>query len=423
MLSKQAFNALLKTLEEPPSYLKFIFATTEIRKIPVTVISRCQRYDLLRIKNDVLFNYVKKIKELEKGLIDEDVLKLIVKISEGSVRDALSLLDRAILSQPANKNLNLEKAQEIFGYFDKSVLIDIFEHLIAGEEDKVINIYRSIYEAGVEPKIFINDFLEILYYFKNIDLLKHNGTNFNLNDNDFIKIKDLSEKINKKVLLLFWEFTIKTLDEINLVSNQNLSIEMFLSRLMYVKNYKEVEKDSPKDDDILVAKRINNSNDFEEKSEELTIKKDRPISQIRNVSQEEKIISNNENNEQSEKILIKSLDNLIEVCKRKREIALKYELETNVNLINFASERLDISFNENLDKEFVKNLSKKLYEWTGKRWIITLSKKAGDLSVKQNLKNNLKNLKSSILDKSIYKNMIESFPDAELKEVKEKKDS
>ena len=307
MLSKQAFNALLKTLEEPPSYLKFIFATTEIRKIPVTVISRCQRYDLLRIKNDVLFNYVKKIKELEKGLIDEDVLKLIVKISEGSVRDALSLLDRAILSQPANKNLNLEKAQEIFGYFDKSVLIDIFEHLIAGEEDKVINIYRSIYEAGVEPKIFINDFLEILYYFKNIDLLKHNGTNFNLNDNDFIKIKKLSEKINKKVLLLFWEFTIKTLDEINLVSNQNLSIEMFLSRLMYVKNYKEVEKDSPKDGDILVSKRINNSNDFEEKSEELTIKKDLPISQIRNVSQEEKIISNNENNEQSEKILIKSL--------------------------------------------------------------------------------------------------------------------
>ena len=121
--------------------------------------------------------------------------------------------------------------------------------------------------------------------------------------------------------------------------------------------------------------------------------------------------------------MIKSFDNLIEVCKRKREIALKYELETNVNLINFASERLDISFNENLDKEFVKNLSKKLYEWTGKRWIITLSKKAGDLSVKQNLKNNLKNLKSSILDKSIYKNMIESFPDAELKEVKEKKDS
>ena len=423
MLSKQAFNALLKTLEEPPSYLKFIFATTEIRKIPVTVISRCQRYDLLRIKNDVLLNYVKKIKELEKGFIDEDVLKLIVKISEGSVRDALSLLDRAILSQPANKNLNLEKAQEIFGYFDKSVLIDIFEHLIAGEEDKVINIYRSIYEAGVEPKIFINDFLEILYYFKNIDLLKHNGTNFNLNDNDFIKIKKLSEKINKKVLLLFWEFTIKTLDEINLVSNQNLSIEMFLSRLMYVKNYKEVEKDSPKDGDILVSKRINNSNDFEEKSEELTIKKDLPISQIRNVSQEEKIISNNENNEQSEKILIKSFDNLIEVCKRKKEIALKYELETNVNLINFASERLDISFNENLDKEFVKNLSKKLYEWTGKRWIITLSKKAGDLSVKQNLKNNLKNLKSSILDKSIYKNMIESFPDAELKEVKEKKDS
>ena len=120
MLSKQAFNALLKTLEEPPEYLKFIFATTEIKKIPITVVSRCQRFDLSRIKSTELFDFIKKIKDKEKGKVTDEALKLIVKISEGSVRDALSLLDRALLSLDKGKELDLNSAQKIFGYFDKS---------------------------------------------------------------------------------------------------------------------------------------------------------------------------------------------------------------------------------------------------------------------------------------------------------------
>ena len=120
MLSKQAFNALLKTLEEPPEYLKFIFATTEIKKIPITVVSRCQRFDLARIKSVELFNFLKNITDKEKGKASDDALKLIVKISEGSVRDSLSLLDKALLSIEKGQELDLKKAQEIFGYFDKS---------------------------------------------------------------------------------------------------------------------------------------------------------------------------------------------------------------------------------------------------------------------------------------------------------------
>ena len=120
MLSKQAFNALLKTLEEPPQYLKFIFATTEIKKIPVTVISRCQRFDLSRVKSNELFKFIKDVKEKEKGKIKDEVLKLIIKISEGSVRDALSLLDRAMISNTTDKELNLVSAQRIFGYFEKN---------------------------------------------------------------------------------------------------------------------------------------------------------------------------------------------------------------------------------------------------------------------------------------------------------------
>ena len=156
MLSKQAFNALLKTLEEPPAYLKFIFATTEIKKIPITVVSRCQRFDLSRIKSTELFEFIKKIKDKENGKVSDEALKLIVKISEGSVRDALSLLDRGLLSLDQNTELELNAAQKIFGYFDKSQLINLFELMLKGDEEKVINIYRKIYDQGVEPKVFIN---------------------------------------------------------------------------------------------------------------------------------------------------------------------------------------------------------------------------------------------------------------------------
>ena len=235
MLSKQAFNALLKTLEEPPEYLKFIFATTEIKKIPVTVLSRCQRFDLSRINSLDLFKFIKEVKNKENGKINDEALKLIVKISEGSVRDALSLLDRALLSKNEKSELNLQEAQKIFGYFDKSYLINLINFLFKGDEKEVINIYRSIYIQGVDPKIFLNDFLEILYYIKNISSIKLDGNNFSLNDEEFKEIEIISKEISSEILLLFWQFTIKTLGELDIVSNQNLSMEMFLIRLLYLK--------------------------------------------------------------------------------------------------------------------------------------------------------------------------------------------
>ena len=148
MLSKQAFNALLKTLEEPPEYLKFIFATTEIKKIPITVISRCQRFDLPRVKSIELLKFIEKIKDKENGKVSEEALKFIVKASEGSVGDALSLLDRALLSINKNAEFNLEHAQKIFGYVDKFQLINLFKLIFQGNEEKVLKMYRSIYDQS-----------------------------------------------------------------------------------------------------------------------------------------------------------------------------------------------------------------------------------------------------------------------------------
>ena len=423
-MSKAAFNALLKTLEEPPDYLKFIFATTEIKKIPVTVVSRCQRFDLSRVKSKELFEYIKKIKDLEKGKATDEVLKLIVKISEGSVRDALSLLDRALISKTDGQELDFKNAQKIFGYFDKSSLIELFKNLFEGNEENVIRIYRSIYDKGVEPKIFLNDFLELLYYFKNISSLKLEGTNFSLNDEEFKQISELAAAVNSETMMLFWQFTIKTMDELNIVSNQNLSIEMFLIRLLYLKHVKQ--------NNILETNNINISDNklndqdklFTTTDDQNLNIKNKTISQIKNISQEEKTLPKTQLNEIKGKIEIKDFDDLINICNQKKEIKLKYELETNVNLVSFEDQRIEISFNENLDKDFVKDLSTKLFGWTNKRWIITLSKKNGTLTKKQVEKQNKQNLLGEAKKSTLYKKMIELFPDAELVdvEIKDKND-
>ena len=412
MLSKQAFNALLKTLEEPPEYLKFIFATTEIKKIPITVVSRCQRFDLSRIKSSELFEFIKDIKEKEKGKASDEALKLIVKISEGSVRDALSLLDRALLSLDEKKELDLNAAQKIFGYFDKSQLINLFELILKGEEEKVINIYRKIYDQGVEPKVFINDFLEILYYFKNINSLSLESTNFTLNDEEFSKIKDISNQVDSEVLILFWQFAISSLEELDIVSNQHLSIEMFLIRLMHLSSIK-LKKNI--DQEVKNDKEANKTDDKEKEFENNS----RVVDQIKNIAQEKnhkpevkpEIKAINKN-------LINSFDDLIDICTQKKEIKLKYELEKNVNLVKFEINRIEISFNDNLDKDFVKDLSSKLFEWTGERWIITFSKSKGDMSVKEKQKNKKDELINEIKSSEIYKMVIKKFPDAELLDVK-----
>ena len=421
MLSKQAWNSLLKTLEEPPEYLKFIFATTEIKKVPITIISRCQRFDLARVKSSELFTYIKKIKEKEDGKISDDALKLIVKISEGSVRDALSLLDRAILSADNNSELDLKKAQEIFGHFDRSQLINLFKLIFSGDEEGVLKSYRSIYDQGVEPKVFINDFLEVLYYFKNIKSLKVDGTSFSLNDEEFSAIKEITKNIDPDTFLLFWQFTIKTLGELDIVINQNFSIEMFLIRLVYLKgisNFNDIELKSEnyQRKDIV----SNGKKTLDNKDNVGSDIKNKTIGQIKNVIQEKQVFQkSSENKKNFEEIKINSFNDLLEICIKKKEVKLRYELEHNVNLVNFENKRIEISINENLDKEFIKNLTSKLYEWTLSRWLITISKSEGLPSIKQKKNNIKKQLLETAKKDPVYQNVMEIFSDAELIDIQD----
>ncbi len=375
-MSKAGAQSLLKILEEPPEYVKFIFCTTEIKKILVTMLSRCSRFDLSRIKFDKLFNYIKKINTLESGNISDDALKLICKCSEGSVRDSLSLLDRALLSCSKSEKLDLKLAEKIFGHFDKSLLINIIKCLLNGRESDAIDIYRTIYNSGIEPKVFIEEFLEIIYYLKNISSIKLDKNNFNLNDSEFAEIEKLSKIIETKTLILYWHLTLKVLDELNIVSNQNISVEMFLIRLVYIKDVKTKSEQNINSDII----KVDNENSIIQEEKINSFKSDSLIEQIKTTSQEEKV---NVLKKDINKDAINSFNDLIAMTTKKKEMDLKYDLETNVNLVSFESKRIKISFNESLKSDFVKVLTAKLLDWTGERWIITLTKEKGDLSKKQ----------------------------------------
>ena len=373
-MSKAGAQSLLKILEEPPSYVKFIFCTTEIKKILVTMLSRCSRFDLSRVKSEILFDYLKEIIKKENGKIDDDAVKLICKCSEGSVRDALSLLDRAMLSSSNEKSLDLKTAQNIFGHFDKSQIIKLIEHISKGQVEEALNVYKLINSKGIEPGIFLNDFLEILYYLKNISSINLEGKNFNLNNSEYELLKNLNKSLDVQTILVYWQFTINTLDELKIVSNQDISTEMFLHRLMHLNEFQ----------DDKLNRTENENKESENKSNFNHISSQKPtniIDQLKYTTQkdEEEYEKNQENSLNN----IKSFQDLVITCSKNKEYNLKYELETNVNLVSFQKNFIEISFNENLKKDFIKNLSAKLFEWTNERWIISLSKEKGQFTLKE----------------------------------------
>ncbi len=425
MLSKQAFNGLLKTLEEPPQYLKFIFATTEVKKIPITIVSRCQRFDLHRVSISNLLKNLKKIIEIEGGKISEGALRMIANSAEGSVRDSLSLLDRALVSQNIEgKEIDENFIRKMLGIADRSKILNLLNLIFQGEQKKSIDQLRVMISEGIDPTNFLNDLLEIIYFIQQKKSIGNIDSDFTMSESEQENIETISKDINMSTLIVFWQFILKTLEELLIVSNPILSLEMLIVRLIYLKDMPSYEKvlDSLKNNNMeesngtTINLNNNKKNFLTEENETVEISKD----QIKNTIQTKPDLPPlNQKNLTKDVTLNKvlSFNELINLSSTKREIQLKYDLEKNVNLIKFSEGKIDISFNENLDKNFVRNLSERLLEWTGKRWLITLTKKPGQktFSEMQKIKNR------ELFDKEkkgeIYKKFKSIFPDVELMDV------
>ncbi len=421
MLSKQAFNGLLKTLEEPPEKLKFILATTEARKIPVTVLSRCQRFDLKRVNLNIISEHLQKISKIENGKISNEALVLLARASEGSVRDAISLLDRALVFQNLNpsKTIEAKEIRKMLGLVDKSKLIYLLKHVLQGDEKNALKQFKDIYDEGLDAKIFLNDILEIIYLFSRRISLGPIEKDLFLSENELELIEDGSKNLNTQDLSLFWQLTIKTIEDIKTVSSERVSLEMYLIQLMHVKNI----------DDYDTTKNLLSSTSTEDLTTKKKISEDSTDSnlvnstkdQLKNTEQvkffKEKASEKNSNYENNFKI--RSFSDLVLMAGKDKDIELKYDLERNVKLVKFEYGKIDINFNENLKKNFIKKLSESLFRWTQKRWIITLSKDTGEKTLFEKKIESKKNFLENEKENPVYQKFLSVFPDADLIDVKE----
>tara|TARA_B100001057_G_C22802494_1_gene932074 strand:- start:107 stop:1792 length:1686 start_codon:yes stop_codon:yes gene_type:complete len=426
MLSKQAFNGLLKTLEEPPPSLKFILATTEVRKIPVTILSRCQRFDLKRVSIEKLCNHLKDISAKENGKISEDAIKLIARISEGSVRDAISLLDRALISQSILKgnSVNEKDIREMLGLADRSKMLSLFKEILSGKEEEALVYLKQMIEDGVDAKNFLNDILELLHLFSRRINLGSINSDSKVSEIESQLIDEYSKGLDMLDIGLFWQLTIKTIEQLGIVGNENLTLEMYIMQLVHLKKIENLEvKKSNLESNFeskqknLIGEKLENDN-FEMQTSNQIKNQLKNTDQIKNKPQ--KIIRENTN---ENKIEISSFQDLINKANNEKEVELKYDLERNVKLVSFNKGKIDISFNEKLNQGFIKSLSEKLLAWTGERWIISLSKNKDAKSIyEQNLEKRYSKLEDFKKD-DLAKKIIEAFPDAKLIDIKDKEDN
>ena len=421
MLSKQAFNGLLKTLEEPPPSLKFILATTEVRKIPVTILSRCQRFDLKRVGVDLLLDHLKKISIKENGNITDNALKLIARTSEGSVRDSISLLDRALIAQSINENQPIEETdvRKMLGLADKTKVISLLKEVLSGKEKESITILKELINDGLDAKNFLNDILEVLYLFSRKINLGPIEDDLSVSESELQMVDQYSKNIDMQDIGLFWQLTIKTIDDLRIVGNENLTLEMYVMQLIHLKNLEEKKETT----NLNESSSIETENFSSKKIDENKIESNLSNKAKNQLKSTEQIKTNpikkiNHENGKS-KIEITSFQDLIDYANKEKEIELKYDLERNVKLVSFNKGKIDISFNEKLNKNFIKNLTEKLLNWTGERWIISLSKNLEAKSLYEKNQENETNKINEFKKSKIAKELELAFPDARLIEVKD----
>ena len=420
MLSKQAFNALLKTLEEPPSHLKFILATTEVKKIPVTILSRCQRFDLRRIKMDEMQTFLRGIAEKENAKIDDKALAIIAKASEGSVRDALSILDQAIITfNLQSQEITEDKVRDMLGLADQTRVIELLSHIVKGSQQKALKEAEDIFNIGADPKLIVQSMLEIIYLISRTKTLGAIENDLSVSEVESAQIKKIADEVDLTYVSMLWHFTLKGIEELNFMPNPFLSFQMLLIRLAHLKNMPDpqsIMQNSDFDDDEEDKEKTENTSEI--------IKPEGLISktQIKNTIQEKKELPKIKPeilNEINTNNSIQSFQDLLDLTNKHKEIELKFDLERNVRLVKFEQGKIDISFNENLSKDFIKNISNKLNEWTGKRWIISLSKDEGETTVYEKKNHQKIELLEQMKQSEIYKKIMATFPDIELIDVKD----
>jgi DNA polymerase-3 subunit gamma/tau len=402
MLSKNAFNALLKTLEEPPPHVKFIFATTEIRKIPITILSRCQRFDLRRIDNETLVPFLEGIAKKENAEIERGAIEMIAHASEGSVRDSLSLLDQAI--SHSDSKVTETMARDMLGLADKTKVIDIFDQIAKGETAAALEALKDLYHASADPILVMQDLIEFTYLVTKLKVMPKLVLTGLIPENEYVRAKDMAEKLPMSYLTRAWQLGLKGLSEARVAPDSFAAIEMILIRLAHISDVpspaamiKNLQESPP------VARPVQMPAPQAEIVEQVPSLFEPPPAA--NLDEPKSTISN--------------FNQLVELFKVKRETLLYNWLLSEAALVKFEQGKVELKLTKNVAPDFLKRVSQCLKDWTGENWVAIASAdvEGNAVSLHEKRVTDEANLKKELSNSADVNKILETFPGAYITNV------
>jgi len=384
MLSTAAFNAFLKTLEEPPEHAKFVFATTEIRKVPVTVLSRCQRFDLRRVEADVLMTHLANIAAKEGVETEPEALGIIARAAEGSVRDSLSLFDQAIAH--AAGVVRADAVRQMLGLADRTRVIDLFDSLARGDIASAFGEFREQYDTGADPIVVLSDLAEFVNFVTRVKAVPATADNVAFGETERVRARDFAAKLSMRVLSRMFQMLLRGITEVQAATRPAAAAEMVLVRIAYV-------ADMPTPDEAIRMIEQNGGASPAVTGSVAPRAAPAPAASSMQASPARAASAPRANAEPSARpqmaapspevqsapaaLRIASFPELVALAGEKRDLMTKAALEADVRLVRIEDGRLEVALERSAARTLINDLSRKLEQWTGRRWTVIVSNEAG----------------------------------------------
>ncbi len=427
MLSTSAFNALLKTLEEPPEHVKFIFATTEIRKIPVTVMSRCQRFDLRRIEPEVMIAHLQKITGLENAAVAEDALALITRAAEGSVRDALSLLDQAIAHGAGETTVDQVRA--MLGLADRGRVLDLFDMIMRGDAAGALNELSSQYAEGADPMAVLRDMAEITHWISVIKLSPDAAEDPTVAPDERERGKQAAIDLPMRSLTRMWQMLLKALEEVGAAPNAMMAAEMAIIRLTHVAELPSPEELVRKLQDMPPVPPTGGGGGagapmgggVETAGASVSVSGSVGTAPTAMVAGGGQVVAAQSN---AEVALARYTDfsHVIELIRSRRDVQLLVEVENSLRLVKYSPGRIEFQPTETAPNDLATRLSNRLMTWTGVRWGVTIVSDGGKATIAEERAAHRDDLQGQAMQHDLVKAVLLAFPGAEIRDVKTMED-
>jgi DNA polymerase III subunit gamma/tau len=425
MLSTAAFNAFLKTLEEPPEHAKFVFATTEIRKVPVTVLSRCQRFDLRRVEAAVLMKHLASIAAKENVEVESEALGIIARAAEGSVRDSLSLFDQAIAH--AAGPVRADAVRQMLGLADRTKVIDLFDSLARGDIESAFRQFREQYDTGADPIVVLSDLAEFVNFVTRVKIVPATADNVAFGETERLRARDFAAKLSMRVLSRMWQMLLKGITEVQAATRPAAAAEMVLVRIAYV-------ADMPTPDEAIRMLDPNSAaspviaSDAGPRSAPASagmaslspapIRTASPPRSGAEASARPQLVEAAPESQAAPALRITSFPELVALAAEKRDLLTKAALESDLRLVRIEDGRLEVALERNAARTLVNDLSRKLEQWTGRRWTVIVSNEPGQPTLRSQMEVEKSQRERAAEADPRVKEVLARFPGARVVEVR-----